>query len=629
MVLQRDQTVPIWGWASAGQTVEVTFAGNKMAGKADLDGQWEVNLPATKAGGPYEITIQSDTVTITLENILFGDVWVCSGQSNMEWPLSSANNPKEEIAAASFPKIRLFQVSNRMAQQPQSDLEEGEWVVCSPETVASFSAVGYFFGRDLNQSLDIPIGLISSNWGGTVIETWISKDGLTDVPSMVEAAEKVGSLDFEREKAQAEAKQKAWIAKFKTLDEGVKAGEFVWSQPTAVDYSSWENIVLPVLWESAGIQILENYDGVVWLAKTIKLDRAAAEKAGVLQLGLIDDSDITWINGKHVGQMDNQYNVARKYNLPVGVLKAGMNTIVVRVEDYQGGGGIYGDPEELYLEVGGEKIPLGGTWQYKIGTPSIGDEDRPRGYGPNSYPTLLYNGMIQPLINYPIKGVIWYQGESNADRAYQYQKLFPALIKNWRSKWKVGEFPFYFVQLANFMAPVNEPQPSAWAELREAQDMTLALRNTGMASAIDIGEADDIHPRNKQEVGRRLALAAKKITYRKDIPHTGPRYQSIQFRDGVAYIKLKEVADGLTVNDKYGYVKGFTIAGTDQKFYWARAEIVDRNTVKVYSKAVKKPVAVRYGWANNPDQANLYNSAGLPTNPFRTDEWPGVTEGSE
>lgn len=628
MVLQRNHEVPLWGWAGAGQSVEVTFNGKKIAGKADLEGQWKVKLPATKAGGPYEISIKSGTESIDLTNILFGDVWVCSGQSNMEWPLSLANNPDEEIAAANYPNIRLFTVPHKIAQKPQADLEEGEWSVCSPETVASFSAVGYFFGRDLNQSLDIPIGLISSNWGGTVVETWISKDGLRGVPSMIQAAEKVGSLDFEREAAEAEQKQKEWIDKFKTLDEGIKDGEYTWAKPET-PYQTWKAIELPVLWESAGVEALEGFDGVVWFAKTLELGKEVEGKAGVLHLGPIDDSDVSWVNGKQVGETFNKYNVARKYELPAGTLKAGKNTVVVRVEDYHGGGGIYADSKDFYLQIGDKKMTLEGNWQYKIGTPSIGNEDRPRGYGPNSYPTLLYNGMIQPIINYPIKGAIWYQGESNAGRAYQYRKLFPELIENWRAKWKVGDFPFYFVQLANFMAAVDEPQASNWAELREAQDMTLSLPNTGMASAIDIGQADDIHPRNKQEVGRRLALAAKKTTYGQNIPYTGPRYETVEFRKGAAIIKFSEVAEGLVVKDKYGYLKGFTIAGADQQFHWAKAEIVDGNTVKVYSDAVKVPVAVRYGWANNPDQANLYNSADLPTNPFRTDDWPGVTAEKE
>lgn len=624
MVLQRDLEIPIWGWATAGQSIEVTFQDKQFATRADQEGRWEVKLPATEAGGPHEIAIKAGMELVVLPNILFGDVWVCSGQSNMEWPVSLANNPEEEIAVANYPEIRLFNVNNRIAQAPEEDLEEGSWSVCSPESIASFSAVGYFFGRDLNQSLDIPIGLISSNWGGTVAETWVSKDGLRGFPNLYDEAEKVGSLDFKREAAAAEQKLQAWVANFQTLDKGIDGETYVWAKPKT-EYSAWNSIDLPVLWESAGIEALQDYDGVVWFAKTMELDTEVEGHGGILHLGPIDDSDISWVNGQRVGELYNKYNVARNYELPEGLLKAGENTIVVRVEDYQGGGGIYADTKDFYLEVGEKKIPLSGSWQYKIGTPSMNNEDRPRGYGPNSYPTLLYNGMIHPILKYPIKGAIWYQGESNAGRAYQYRKLFPTLIKNWRSKWQQGDFPFYFVQLANFMAPVDQPQPSNWAELREAQDMALSLPNTGMASAIDIGEADDIHPRNKQEVGRRLALAAKKITYGQSIAYSGPRYQTVQFQDGAALIQFKETAEGLVVKDKYGYVKGFTIAGEDQKFHWAKAEIIDKNTVKVYSKEVKMPVAVRYGWANNPDQANLYNSAGLPTNPFRTDDWPGVT----
>ena len=509
MVLQRDQPTKIWGWAKPGTTVEVVFDGKSYKGQTNTNEEWSVQLPATEAGGPYDLVIKSGGESKELSNILFGDVWVCSGQSNMEWPVSSANNPKVEIAAADYPEIRLFNVPNKIATIPQSDLEGGEWSACSPKSIAGFSAVGYFFGRDLHKTLDIPIGLIGSNWGGTVVETWISKDGLSVEPEMMQEAEKVGAPEFQEEVAKADEKQKAWLASFQSGDKGMKGDQYIWADPKT-DFGSWKDITLPALWENAEIGELKDYDGVVWFAKTINLKEDVGDKAGILNLGPVDDTDNTWVNGIAVGSTYNQYNVPREYAIPAGTLKPGKNTIVVRVEDYQGGGGIFADLANFNLLVGSDIIELGGEWKYKIGLAPVSAEGRPRGFGPNSYPTLLYNGMIHPIIQYSIKGAIWYQGESNASRAYQYRRLFPALIKNWRSKWQVGEFPFYFVQLANFMAPVDQPQASDWAELREAQDMTLSLYNTGMASAIDIGEADDIHPRNKQEVGRRLALAAKK-----------------------------------------------------------------------------------------------------------------------
>jgi sialate O-acetylesterase len=296
--------------------------------------------------------------------------------------------------------------------------------------------------------------------------------------------------------------------------------------------------------------------------------------------------------------------------------------IVIRVNDTGGGGGLYGAPEDEYVAIGKEKIDISGDWKFKISKAVMQSVN----FGPNNYPTLLYNGMVNPIIPYGIKGAIWYQGESNASRAKQYQRIFPNLITDWRKHWNQGDFPFLFVQLANFMAPAQHPRESEWAELREAQTMTLELPNTGMASAIDIGEAGDIHPKNKQDVGKRLALNAFKVAYNMDLVYTGPMFKSVEFKDGKAYITFDETGSGLAVADKYGYVKSFSIAGADKKFHWAKAEIINKNTVVVSSYAVSNPVAVRFGWADNPDDLNLYNLEGLPANPFRTDNWPGITK---
>jgi sialate O-acetylesterase len=380
------------------------------------------------------------------------------------------------------------------------------------------------------------------------------------------------------------------------------------------------NMKLPVLWESAG---LDGLDGFVWFRKEFDLPEEIAAKGVVIYLGPIDDSDISWVNGVKVGEMQQKYNENRIYKVSPDVLRPGRNVITVRVDDTGGGGGIWGKPEQMKIVSGDYEIPLAGTWRYRFSAPEI-KYDITSTVSPNSFPGLLFNGMIHPFLNYAVKGAIWYQGESNAGKAYQYRTLFPLLITDWRAHWNNPDMPFLFVQLANYMQPRSEPGESAWAELREAQLMTLKLINTGMAVIIDIGEADDIHPKNKQDVGKRLALAALKVAYGQDIVYSGPIFEKMTVSGNKVVLEFKNIGGGLKIIDRYGYVKGFAVAGADRKFYWAKAYL-DQNRVVVSSDKVAVPVAVRYGWADNPDDANLYNAEGLPASPFRTDEWPGIT----
>ena len=385
-----------------------------------------------------------------------------------------------------------------------------------------------------------------------------------------------------------------------------------------MDDHSWKTMPLPGFIENNGLQ---GVDGIIWFRKNVAIDAALAGKSVTLELAKINDSDVTYVNGIKVGATELRAEARRSYTIPAGVLKTGINNITVRVEDIGGNGGIYGNANDMSIHSNAVSIPLAGDWKYKIGVLKINST-----LGPNSFPTLLYNGMINPLVPYGIKGAIWYQGESNAGRSFQYRHLFPELIKDWRKQWNQGDFPFLFVQLANFMPADSLPSESTWAELREAQSMTLSLPKTGMASAIDIGDALDIHPKDKQTVGKRLALSALKVAYNQNVENLGPVYKDIKITGNKAEITFSHVAAGLMAKDKYGYVKGFTVAGADHKFVWAKATITGTNTVVVSSPDVAEPVAVRYGWANNPDDANLYNSEGLPTDPFRTDKWKGITE---
>ena len=351
------------------------------------------------------------------------------------------------------------------------------------------------------------------------------------------------------------------------------------------------------------------------------LTKEQASSEVLLSLAKIDDKDVCWVNGVEVGST-NTNSETRKYKVPASALKEGKNAVVIKVTDNNTNGGIYGNAEDLFAQAGKSKISLAGDWKIKFTEISA----RLYTVGPNDYPTLLFNGMINPILPYGIRGAIWYQGEGNASRAKQYQRVFPNMITDWRNHWQQGDFPFIWVQLANYMKPVDQPAESQWAELREAQTMTLKLPNTGMASAIDIGEASDIHPRNKQDVGKRLALNALKITYGKDIVYAGPTYQSMKVEGNKVFVSFVNTGTGLKVNNKYGYINGFSVAGADKKFHWAKAILMSDNTVVLYSEKFQSPVAVRYGWANNPEDLNLYNKEDLPANPFRTDSWEGIPQ---
>jgi len=626
MVLQRGKQVPIWGWADPNEEVmvSVSWQALKWGVRADTDGKWSFKMKPTEVGGPHEITLTGNN-TITISNILVGEVWVCSGQSNMEWPLRLAANAEKEIAGADYPDIRLFTVAKKVADKPQADCT-GNWTACSPDSAPGFSAVGYFFGKELHKELDVPIGLIHTSWGGTPAEAWTSAPFLMKLEDYQIRLKQIEEVL--KDPASAEAKYQERMEQWlEQLSSAGKAGKSR-IEPD-FDDSDWKQMELPKLWNEPE---LANFDGLVWFRKEIDLPESWAGKDLTLELGPIDDMDTTWFNGTKVGgyERSGHHTTNRRYTVPADAVKAGGNVIIVKVLDTGGGGGIYGKPDQLSLKAVGSSdapIKLAGTWKYEKGfdMASVPPQPRPPAQIDNPHaPTSLYNGMIAPLLPYSIAGAIWYQGESNAGRAYQYRTLFPTMIECWRNDWLAGDFPFLFVQLANFMAVNDEPVESAWAELREAQSMTLDLPATGMAVIIDIGEADNIHPKNKQDVGKRLSLWALAKTYGKDIVYSGPLYKSMKVDGNRAIIEFDHVGGGLVAKD--GQLRGFAVAGEDRKFVWADATI-EGDTVLVSSAEVEKPVSVRYAWANNP-VCNLYNAEGLPASPFRTDDWPGETIGN-
>lgn len=615
MVLQRGIADPVWGWCAPGRTVSVSINGKTAKAIAGADGKWMAHVGPLAPGGPYTLTV-SGPQTVTLRNVLVGDVWICSGQSNMEFGIGNTLGGAQEIAHASHPNIRLFLVTKTAADSPRDTVpvnaSDGHWQVCTPKTVAmggwnGFSAVGYFFARDLQQSVHVPIGLIESDWGGTIAEAWTSARALSAMPDFQPAVASLQKLAAAAQNGGTYARAlAAWYARH---DPGSIGN--AWAAP-ALDTSAWKTMALPQFFQDAGDPDVANTNGVVWFRRTFDLPAGDAGKSAVLHL-MADDSDTTWVNGTQIGATDG-FNTPRAYPIAAGLLKPAGNVVAVRVLDTGGKGGIYGDAAGLSLDVpGGTPLPLAGPWAYKLGTGLPKDDSLPAAPGSNpNIVTVLYNGMIAPLVPFGIKGALWYQGEANAGRAKQYQTLLPTLIKDWRTRFGVGSFPFLIVQLAGW-----QPGGDQWPELQEAQMMTAThVPNAGIATAVDIGDRNDIHPKNKQEVGRRLALVAEAKVYGGKNEYSGPVYRSMTVQGGAIRLMFTHLGGGLAARNG-GPLSGFAIAGKDGSFAPADARI-EGSTVVVSSPQVPAPTAVRYAWASYPE-TSLYNNAGLPAFPFRTD----------
>lgn len=620
MVLQQKTDITFYGDATKNKqlTVKTGWNGKEYHTEADGQGKWSLKIPTPAAGGPYEITF-SDGKKLQLKNVMIGEVWFCSGQSNMEMPVAGwgkVMNYEQEIAEAAYPAIRLFQVKKNTSLAPLKEVEStlGGWQECSSATVPEFSALAYFYARALWKELNVPIGVIDCTWGGTPVEAWTSHETLRQVMGFREEMDKLERLGFDPNRMeQAYSEERAhWQSLFTEKDKGMENGKLCWTAPSLSE-EDWQTISLPGYWEGKG---LKDFDGIIWFRRSLEIPAEWAGKPLTLRLGMIDDEDITYFNGVEIARGAG-YMTPRTYTIPAKLVKAGKAVLAVRVSDFGGEGGIHGKAEELYVEADGKRISLAGDWKYRIGLSLKGFPSAPVSpIQSSSYPTVLFNAMVKPWTAFPIKGVIWYQGEANVGRSEQYGDLFPALITDWRRQWR-SNFPFYFVQLANFMESKKIQPNSEWAALREAQTKALKLDQVGMAVTIDIGLADDIHPKNKQEVGRRLALLALAGSYGKNVSSSAPVFQNYIIKGDKMELDFGQKQDGFKIKDTT--LKGFTIAGPDRVFYSAEA-MVQNGKIIVSSPKVSVPLAARYGWADNPD-CNLYGENGLPVAPFRTDCW--------
>lgn len=610
VILQRNKAVTIWGWADVGESITINFLENQQTTIADKEGKWCVEFTEQPAGGPFQLRVFGENEVI-VNNIYFGDVWIASGQSNMELTMARVKEkfPKE-LKSAQFPLIRQFEVPDGYDFSNQrTDLEAGEWKEANPQSIEQFSAVAYFFAKQIHKAEDVPIGIINSALGGSPVESWMSEQSLQQFPETLNELQKFKNESFIDSIQQADQQRSnEWYERVNKIDKGLSnSGEPLWAGE-GYDDSHWKQLNIPGYWFNT--TDIGRKNGVVWFRKTIDVPERMIGKPAVLWLGRIVDQDYAYINGKLVGTTGYQYP-PRIYYFEENVLKKGKNIIAVRVLNNSGNGGFV-DDKPYFLATENDTINLSGNWNYRLGgvikplAPPTFIRWKPAG---------LYNAMIHPLTKFPIKGVIWYQGESNTGEPEKYGERFKTMIQQWRTDWQ-QEFPFYFVQLANFMEAATKPEESNWAALREAQRNTLQIDNTGMAVAIDLGEWNDIHPLDKQSVGRRLANLALDNNYGHTISSESPNPKSVKFKNSKVIIQFKNDGERLQSIDGKD-IRFIAISNDGEHFKWAKSNIKG-NKLIVRHEDIENPIAIRYAWANNPENVNFYSTNGLPVMPF---EW--------
>lgn len=619
-VLQAGQTCPVWGWDTPGRSLTLRLGGITAEARADAGGNFLFELPAMDPGGPHTLVVEGSS-RVELADVWFGEVWLASGQSNMEWPVSAARDARREVAAARWPAIRSFKVEPRPSLQEEVECG-GQWEVCSPETAAELSAVGYYFARELHEALGVPVGIIDATWGGTCIEAWTSPAALGPVlPSLDQTRARLAADLLELPRLRAEYQQAVldWQTASLPADTENRGLALGWAA-AALDDAGWRELDLPAFWQSHGMA----FNGVVWFRRAIEVPSGWAGQALTLRLGALDDFDHAYFDGEEVGRTPpgtlDAHRVRRKYPVPGRLVRGGRHVVAVRVFDHFGGGGFAGPASEMFLEcaASGERIALAGPWRLAVEREipllpmSVFESlpPPPLALALQHAPGALFNGMLAPLVPYGLRGALWYQGESNVDRHREYRTLFVAFMRDLRTRWGQGQFPFYYVQLANFVA-----SPS-WPRLREAQAGAEIEPETGMVVTLDVGDAHDIHPTNKQEVGRRLALLARARTYGEAaLPCQGPRLERVSIEGSQARVRFASAAGLRTADGRAP--RGFTLAGPDGRHVEAQA-MIEGGDVILSSPEVGRPCAVRYAFSDAPD-VNLQNGAGLPAAPFRTD----------
>lgn len=612
MVLHHGKRIHVWGTASPGQAVTVSLFGDIIETGSAADGKWEVWYQPKMAGQRGELNITAGTEKLTLKNVMVGEVWICSGQSNMEFPLSSFKDfYAAEIKNSKNDWIRFATVQNQYNNKEQTDAAmRYSWTPVNENSVGNCSAVAYFFARKLFEQLRVPIGIIITSWGGTPAQAWMDETGIESFQNYAQVYKNaIKPLDFTK---LAEIRQQS-EAKF--AEGKAKAAEMfkTFLQP-GFEPDGWEETTLPGAWENSGHP---DFDGLAAYRVTFDIPATDAGKKAILHLPAIDDIDSTYLNGVFLGSQ-KVWNELRTYTIQPGVLQAGRNVLTIWVEDGQGGGGLNNDPANYYIEIQERKIPLKGLARLKLLLPLEQAAQGVNLAALQNAPCVLFNGMIAPLLPFPVRGVIWYQGESNVPAYEEYRTLFPAMINRWRARFGQADLPFLFVQLSSFNPSAEEPALSDWAFLREAQEMALKLPNTGMAVSTDIGDQFDIHPKRKKEVGERLAANAfRKIYGFKTLMASGPVFEKATASGKTLTLNFSNTGSGLMF--KGDKLQGFVIAGADKKFYPAKARLQGGKII-LESEQVPRPKYARYAWANAPLEANLYNKEGFPAVPFRTDK---------
>jgi sialate O-acetylesterase len=610
MVLQRNANVKVWGWSEPNEEISVRFLNHSYRTTADSTGRWSVTLMKLEAGGPYEMEIEGRD-KIVLHDILIGDVWICSGQSNMQLPMARVKDKYADFVEKTVNShIRQFDVPEHYDfHTPCDNTEKSKWQSVSHETILNFTAIGLFFAKQLYEIDPVPIGLIKTAIGGAHIEAWMSRESLRNYPEKIKSADRFSDDQYVKHLMQSEEiKEKQWYEQLDKTDEGLRCDEPKWYEEN-YDDSDWKTMPIPSYWADEGLGIK---NGAFWFRKDVVLPASLAGLPARIFMGRIVDADFIYINGEFVGTTSYRYP-PRKYDVPAGLLKEGRNTIAIRVISNRGKGGFITDkPYQLIFN--DRTMDLSGEWKYRVGAFA---EMLPDKTFLNQIPVGLFNGMLSPISEYTVKGVLWYQGESNTSEPEEYEGLFIEMIKEWRKKLKQDNLPFLYVQLPNYLECENMQAVNKWPLLREAQLKALRVPNTAMAVAIDVGEWNDLHPLNKQDIGKRLAQAARKVAYEdKNAVGMGPIFHHMEVMDNKAILSFTNIGTGLVSKDGEK-LRNFEIAGKDGIFYEAEA-CIENGQVIVSCNKIRVPETVRYAWSDSPQNINFYNREGLPASPFRT-----------